>query len=303
MPEAIPLIANPTAGRGRARAKVRAAAEQLTAAGIGCELVWTGARGDVERFVERAASEGREKILVAGGDGSVHEAVNGLLNTASAAALGVIPVGTGNDFAKAASIPLDWKAAVARLAERLGENAPVVRVDAGRMNDRYFANGAGIGFDAEVAAAAARYRLPIGDAVYALALMSAASSGLKTPSMRVCANGNRNAESRMIGPALLVNVANGAYEGGRFRLAPAASIDDGCLDITHAKPVSFLRLLRLLPKLAAGSHTREPEVASLKVRSCRIDSEGPVLSHLDGELQEPADRFDIEVLSGALRLL
>ena len=145
------LIVNPAAGRGRAGKHVPRILELLAQAGVTPELHISDATGDIENLVRSLLASDARTLLIAGGDGSVHEAVNGILGSRSDAAFGVIPVGTGNDFAKAAGIPADWVTATRLLADRLTSNASPRRIDAGRMNERFFANGAGIGFDATVA--------------------------------------------------------------------------------------------------------------------------------------------------------
>ena len=104
--------------------------------------------GDMEERVLAECGAGSSAIIVVGGDGSVHEAVNGILKSGRPTTFGLIPAGTGNDFAKACGIPLDWQEATRLLARQLAGERSGRPVDAGRMNDRFFANGAGIGFDA-----------------------------------------------------------------------------------------------------------------------------------------------------------
>ena len=159
----IPLFINPAAGRGRARHRAKSIRRLLTESGVEFEEIQSSAVGDLEYKVFAAASAGADRIIVAGGDGSVHEAVNGILRSSSQTALGVIPTGTGNDFAKACSIPLHWEDATRLLADRIGSDMPLRYIDTGRMNDRYFANGVGIGFDAKINQIARSNRLPLGD--------------------------------------------------------------------------------------------------------------------------------------------
>ena len=143
---------------------------------------------------------------------------------AGTARLGVIPTGTGNDFAKASSIPLDWEQATRLLGVRIVAGATWRRVDVGRMNERYFANGVGIGFDARITKVARSYRWPIGDLVYLLALLRCIVDGVTTPAMTISAE-----ELTRSGPTTLVNVSNGAWIGGMFHIAPMADNSDGKL--------------------------------------------------------------------------
>ena len=294
----IPLFVNPAAGRGRAGHHAAAICRLLDNCGVAHELIHSTAVGDIEYKVLAAASAGVDRIIVAGGDGSIHEAVNGVLRSASSTALGVIPLGTGNDFAKACSIPLHWEDATRLLADRIGGDTPWRYIDAGRMNDRYFANGAGIGFDAKINHIARGIRLPIGDLVYLIAVVQGVWDGVITPNVRM-----RYDTVDYDGAVTLVEVCNGASVGGMFQIAPVAKNDDGFLDLVFVRPVSRLRIFALLPRLMKGSHISAPEVTCARVTSISLIAEGPVPSHLDGEIQPLQTQFHIEILQRALAIL
>ncbi|MCK5326906.1 MAG: YegS/Rv2252/BmrU family lipid kinase, partial [Woeseiaceae bacterium] len=238
------------------------------------------------------------RLIVAGGDGSVHEAVNGIMAAGGGAALGVVPTGTGNDFAKAAQIPLDWEAATTLLARRIADDASPRPIDVGRMNDRYFANGAGIGLDAKVTRIARSYHLPIGDFVYLIAIFRAMVDGIATPDIEIRAD-----EFEWDGPLTLASVSNGPWIGGMFHIAPMAINDDGLLELLIAAPVTRRRITRLLPLLMRGTHLAERDITHVSVRRLQVRAFAPVPSHLDGEVQAMQTAFDIEVLPGALKLL
>ena len=296
--EPIPLFLNPVAGRGRAGRNISQVAELLGSLGINHYLVKSESVGDLETKVFNAASAGTKRILVAGGDGSIHEVVNGILRSGETVELGVIPVGTGNDFAKACSIPIQWQDAVQLLADRIRSDTPARPIDAGRMNDRYFANGAGIGFDAKVTRIAHEIRWRIGDVVYLVAVFKGMIDGVITPHVTMKFSGQT-----VEGPVTLVNVSNGAWIGGMFHIAPMARNDDGELDLIFVGPVSRLRMMALLPKLMQGSHIEQPEITHSRVTQCQVAATAPVPSHLDGEVQPLQTHFEFELLEGALRLL
>lgn len=268
------------------------------AANVAYCLQTSTAVGDLENQVFAAIESGADKIVVAGGDGSVHEAVNGLLRSARQASLGVIPSGTGNDFAKACNIPLDWALAAQQLAERLSGSARNRYIDVGRVNDRFFANGVGIGFDAKVTRVARSYRWPIGDLVYLLAIFRCMVDGIATPDLTIRSDG-----FEWRGPVTLANVSNGAWVGGMFHIAPMASNNDGKLELLVAAPVSRLRILSLLPKLIRGTHIGAAEITHFSLQRLVVAASEPVPSHLDGEVQALQSDFDIEILPTALRLL
>jgi YegS/Rv2252/BmrU family lipid kinase len=296
--EPVPLFLNPVAGRGRAGRSIRQIASKLDSLGVSHVLVESESVGNLETKVFDAVSAGAARILVAGGDGSIHEVVNGILRTGNSVELGVIPIGTGNDFAKACSIPVQWEDAVQELAGRLRSNTPARQIDAGRMNDRYFANGAGIGFDAKVNRIARDIRWRIGDLVYLVAILKGMVDGVITPQVTIKFSGQT-----IEGPITLANVSNGAWVGGMFHIAPMARNDDGELDLILAGPVSRLRILALLPKLIQGSHIEQPEITHVRLTRCQITAAAAVPSHLDGEVQPLQTHFDFEIMKGALRLM
>ena len=165
------------------------------------------------------------------------------------------------------------------------------------MNDRYFANGAGVGFDARVTRIARSYRAPIGDLVYLLAIFRGMAEGIATPNMRITTD-----RGVRTGPITLANVASGPWIGGMFNVAPMAKNDDGIFDLLIVAPVSRPRILALLPKLMSGRHMGEKEISHETVTRVLIESDEPVDCHLDGEMQPMQQRFEIELLAGALQL-
>ena len=209
-------------------------------------------------------SAGTKRILVAGGDGSIHEVVNGILRSGETVELGVIPTGTGNDFAKACYIPVYWEDAVPLLADRIRAGTPPHPVDAGRL----------------------------------VAVFQGMIDGVSTPHVTM-----KFSDQIVEGPLTLASVSNGAWVGGMFHLAPMARNDDGALDLVYVEPVSRLRIMALLPKLMRGTHIDQPEITHSQVTQCQLTAAAPVPSHLDGEVQPLQTHFEIELLQGALRLL
>ncbi len=292
------LIYNPAAGRGRAARKLAPVCEVFDRLGIAYSAEASTAPGDVEARARRHANDGAARIVVMGGDGSIYEAVNGVMASGSGAALGVIPAGSGNDFAKANAIPAHATDAAELLADRLASDTPLRQIDLGCMNGRYFANGAGIGFDAKVSAIANSIQFPLGDAVYLLAVARGLISGVITPHLRMECD-----EHTFEGQFTLANFSNGQWVGSVFPIAPMAKNNDGLLDLVYVDALSRARVLRLLPKLLKGKHMSEPEAHHQAFTSCRVQANSPIPSHLDGEDQALQTQFDIEVVPGALTLL
>lgn len=294
----VPLFLNPVAGRGRAGKRLDGIVTILSAADFTVDVYRSSAVGDLEQQVYERCIAGAQKIIVAGGDGSIHEAVNGIMRAGAQARLGVIPTGTGNDFAKACNISLDWRKATRSLARRVHDDTPYRCIDVGRMNDRWFANGAGVGFDAKVTKIARSFRWPIGDLVYLLAIFRCMIDGIATPTLTITSD-----DLSWDGPVTLTSISNGPWIGGMFHIAPMARNDDGRLELLVAGPVTRRRVLALLPKLIRGRHLGEPEITHAAVRRVTIEASAPIPWHLDGEVGDDESRYELELVPGALHLL
>lgn len=298
----VALFLNPTAGRGRAGKRLERILRIFALQGVRINAVRSCCSGDIEDRVREHINAGARQVIVAGGDGSIHEAVNGVLSANARAALGVIPIGTGNDFAKACDITLDWEQATGELARRIVTGEATRKLDVGQMNERYFANSLGIGFEAKVTRFARTCRWPIGDLVYLLAVLRCLFDGVATPEMSIVADGNED-DPAWRGPITLASICNGAWVGGMFHMAPMAKNADGRLDLLIAAPVSRRRVLALLPKLLRGTHIEEAEVSHCLVKSVVVSSATAVESHLDGEVQPLQKQFVIKIQPAALDLL
>lgn len=289
----IPLVVNPVAGRGAGRALAERIVAELDRAGLEVEPVFTAAPHHAEELV-RGVAASHERVLVAGGDGTVCEAVNGAMDAPRRPRLGIIPIGTGNDFAKMLGPDRNWRAACRRIACAAGS-----QVDVGRCNGRYFANGIGIGFDAQVAIEARRVRYLRGNAVYFLALARTLLLRYATPQVTVSHDGGVLRQS-----ITLVAAANGRWYGGAFCMAPDADIRDGRLELVVARGLGRAGILRLVPKVLRGTHIHDQAVRVFRTRRASVISDIPLPVHADGEiLAGDATRLDIEILPRALTVL
>jgi len=291
-------IVNPTAGRGAARRAWSTVRAVLEEAGAEVEMRETVGRGHAVELAEAAVALGWPAVVALGGDGTVHEVANGILRASdgrgeTAAALGVVPVGSGNDFALLAGLSRDPALAARRLLG--GER----RVDVGRVGERWFTNGVGVGIDARVAVEANRNRRFRGMAIYLWALAKVLRS-FRPPVIRVEMD-----EGEVIDrPLTLVTVGNGGRHGGGFWICPGAKIDDGLLDVCICDGLSRPRILHFLPKVVRGTHVGARCVHMRRVRRVRITSDSPLPVHADGEiLFEDARELEIEIAPGRLRLL
>lgn len=284
----VTLLLNPTSGRGRAAA-LRERLSQVT----GLEIRVTESAGELTERARRAVAGGADRLLVAGGDGTLHHAIQGLAG--SRCALGIVPAGRGNDLARGLDLPLDPVAAARRaLAGRPH------RIDLGRIGGRLFAGVAGIGFDGEVARRASRTaRLVRGRWIYPCALVRTLFS-FEAPTLSIDHDGGS-----FHGRAMLAVLANGPCYGGGMYIAPRAKLDDGWLELVIVNELSPLRLLALLPRVYRRRDDPHPAVRRQRVRQAAIRSDRPLTFYGDGEpLAEiqPAGTT-VDVWAGALGVL
>jgi len=288
----IHLIVNPRAGRGAAQRLAPAVLARLCGCGLACEARATRAPGDASRLTSEALRAGAECVAVLGGDGTLNEAVNGYIGVArDGQALAVIPAGTGNDFAKMLGAGGDWRAACERIATGASR-----RVDAGRCNGRYFANGIGAGFDAQVALEANTLGWLRGNAVYGAAVAKTLLLRYATPHARITHDGGVH-EGRIT----MLAAANGRTYGGAFRIAPGADVADGLLELMVAERLSRAGIIGFIPHVLRGTHVGRRGVMLVRTRRLTVETEQPLPVHADGEIiDRAATRLDIEVLPGAL---
>ncbi len=207
---------------------------------------------DAERFARRAVAEGCGALVVCGGDGIVHLALQAVAGTHTA--LGVIPAGSGNDFARAAGIPLgDLPAAVATIC-----GGHSVSMDLGRANGRWFGTVLASGFDSRVTDRMNSMRWPRGKARYHAAIVAELAAFRPLPFVLEVDGERREVE------AMLVAVGNGSTYGGGMRICPAARTDDGLFDVTVITTLSRAKLIRLFPRVYPGTHVERREVLTFR---------------------------------------
>jgi diacylglycerol kinase (ATP) len=240
------------------------------------ELCHTERPGDGAELAAAAVRDGAHHVIAVGGDGTVHEVANGLLRCGGTATLGVVPIGTGNDFAKlVGTYRHDPVRAVARLV-----GAVARRFDVGRVLDEYFVNTMGLGFGPEVVRAREAHPSRTGLWSY-IAPVPRAFFGF-----RPCRCEVRARERRAEGYMMMVEVCNGTTAGGAYRFAPEADPTDGYLDVCLIGRVSLPRFLMAVPRVMRGSHTTMKEVSTFRTRELTlVTPDVPLLLHLDGELR------------------
>jgi YegS/Rv2252/BmrU family lipid kinase len=292
------IIVNPTANRGHTATllpMITAAAEAR-----GADVLETRIPGDGTRLAADAARRGHAPIVAVGGDGTIHEVATGILGSGCDVPLGIVPAGSGNDYATAAVLlPPDPAAA---LAVALGGQAR--RVDVARINDGWMLNAFGAGLDANVAwdarALATGRRMPVrGLALYTVAaLRQILLHYHRLPQLDIAFDG----ETVMQGATLLAAVMVGPSTGGGYRLVPAARADDGLLDMCLSRRMMRPKALLALLLAKQGRHTGLREVRLLRGHEVQIRSARTIQIHVDGELLTGRN-FDIRIQPGALQVM
>lgn len=294
MTRQIALLANPTAGRGHAGQILDAVTARLAASGAAVEqLIGDDAEHALE-LARKAAADGVDTLVTLGGDGMVHVAVQALAETE--VSLGVVPLGTGNDFARALGIPAGDPLAAADLVVR---NHPR-RIDLGRTGDSWFATVLAAGFDAAVNERANAMRWPHGDLRYTLAALSVIRSWKPVP-YRLEIEDATGATTVREQEAMLLAIANTESYGGGLRIAAECDPADGLLDAILIKPVSRLEFLRVFPGVRQAKHLTHPAFERICARRITVSAPG-VIAYSDGERLGPLP-LDVECVPSALGVL
>ncbi|MGE5550974.1 MAG: diacylglycerol/lipid kinase family protein [Bacteroidota bacterium] len=270
----VKMILNPIAGRGRGQKVKDDLLAALRQSGVEFDAAFTGQRGAGRLLARQAVADGFDLIIAAGGDGTVNEVVNGIAG--SQAVLGVLPLGTGNDFAAMMGMPKDLRVGLDRIL-----HGPRLGVDLCRVNDRFFASSVGAGFDGEVCYTANhKYRHLRGMAVYILSVLSTI---LSYQPRRVKLTVDGREFDREI---LLVAVVNSRTYGGGMLVAPDAAVDDGLFEICLADKMSPARVALNLPRFIKGNHLSLPEITMIRGREIVLESQTPIYYQVDGEVME-----------------
>lgn len=307
------LVLNPMAGHGASLKMFPQVESALRNAGMEFDIVHTRASLHAVQIAWEAPGQGYERIIAIGGDGIVHEVVNGLLrasNEGETIALGIIPLGTGNDFIKSLPPALspgqsrdEWQKALPRI---VGGNTALVDVGKitgdlpapGHPHPQYFTNGMDIGFGARVAKAVRGISLT-GTAAYLLAIMQVLVD-YNLPHIRVTLDSGQVIELN----TTLTGVTNGRCLGSSFWLTPQADIQDGMLDVVIAKELNRVGILQVIPQIMKGTHVNHPAVSFYRAQKIVIESSAPMTAEADGELPFlEARRLEIEILPRRLRMM
>lgn len=284
-------MANPVAGNGRVGREMGSIRRALVQRRLDHEMVLTRAPGHATELAREAARDGWDVVVAAGGDGTMGEVVNGIAG--SGVALGLLPLGTGNDLARTFRIPRSVDGAVDVLA-----GGTVRRIDLGVDADACFAIIAALGFPSDVMHYTnTHHGLWKGPAKILAAILSLLPS-LCGQSMRVTLD-DRVVEGRYIG----VFVLNTRYTGGGLMISPEASTEDGLLDVVLIGEMSRSSFLCTLPKAYSGKHLDHPAVDLYRSSAVRVDTREPMLKMFDGNVTGVTSPIVASVRAGALPLV
>jgi YegS/Rv2252/BmrU family lipid kinase len=283
------LVLNPAAGRGHAAGHHREISAYLEGRGIGVE--WHATRGTGHAGKIAAGLPDRALVVAVGGDGTVHEVASACVGTGRV--MGILPVGSGNDYVKALGIGTNLGRALEVIAEGM-----VRSVDVGEVNGVRFNNGLGIGFDAEVAAGVAKAPAYLGGFGRYLWSVGRLLGGFECHEARI-----KLGREEIPAETILVAVALGTTYGARFRLTPESDLEDGAFDVVWSEEVSRMEILRLIPSVVQGTHLAHPKIHFARAAEVEVYLKKPVSAHVDGEMLSPTREFRVRMLPRALRVL
>jgi len=305
MTRKIKLILNPMADMGRAWNVARDLRSIVNAYQEGT-ISWSGTvyPGHATELAHQAAEEGYDLVVALGGDGTVHEVVNGLMQVDAARrpVMGVVPIGSGNDFAYANNIPESANQAMA--AALYGDPSPI---DLGLLTDEkgqqtYIDNTFGAGFDALVTINS--HRLPVvrGFLMYLTAVIQTIFFSFSPNQLKL-----ETEKEKWEQDSLMLVLANGQREGGGFYLSPSARTDDGILNYTIAEHVSRPMMFRLIPEFLKGTQERFSQIKTGTFKKITVQSDTPLYIHIDGEIYtnfgSDLRGFRVEVVPNALQVI
>jgi len=284
----IALLTNPTAGTGQAHVLQDKVVERLVSRGMSVDILAGRDGAESVELARKAVADGVDSVVAVGGDGLVHAAVQALAG--SDVRLGVIPSGTGNDFARSLGLPQDPLAAADVVA--LGQARPL---DLGRSGESWFATVMAAGFDAAVNERANAMTWPHGQLRYTVATLAVLPRWQPVPYTF-----DLDGEQRQV-EAMLVCVANTDSYGGGLRIPWGAEFDDGLLDVIIIRPTTKLEFLRVFPQVRTGGHVDHPAFERVRATSVTVAAPG-VTAYADGE-RFGALPLTVECVPGAVSVL
>jgi YegS/Rv2252/BmrU family lipid kinase len=279
------VIVNPLAGRGLGERSIPAIENRLRKANIDFKLMRTERPWHAAELAEQAARAGYDVIVCASGDGTINEALNGLMKARKAginhSVFGVLAIGTGNDFAGGMGIPTNLEHSLNVLLASSRKKIDIGFVKGGDFPEgRYFGNGIGIGFDAAVGTAASKVRWTRGLPAYLIGAIATVFLYYTPPKVRILVD-----DVEIDQRSLMISIMNGKRMGGGFQMAPTSKGDDGLFDLCICETVPKLRVFGLIPHFLKGTQAGQPEIKMRRARKVTVTAiEGDFPAHADGEM-------------------
>jgi diacylglycerol kinase (ATP) len=299
------IIVNPVSGRGAGEKAIPYIQQAMQSAGLDFDIQRTSRPWHAAELTQQAVAAGFDKVVGVGGDGTANEVINGLMLAKEAglgrAAMGMLAVGRGNDFAFGMGIPLGLEAGCRALAQGEKRFIDVGRVAGGDYpQGRYFGNGVGIGFDAVVGFEALKMTRLSGFPSYIIAALKTIFLYYTAPVVRLEFDGQVITQ-----PMLMVSIMNGRRMGGGFMMAPAARGDDGWFDLCIASQVSRARIFTLIPHFLRGTQAEQKPIRMARACFVRASAlEGTLPAHADGEtLCTHGSQLEIQILPAQIELI
>ncbi|MGG2196927.1 MULTISPECIES: diacylglycerol kinase [Paenibacillus] len=267
------LIYNPSSGREEMKRRLPDVLQRLERGGLETSTHATIGEGDATLAAADAVARGFDIIIAAGGDGTLNEVINGMAEKENRPPLGILPLGTTNDFARALNIPRHWEGAVDVI---LQQHTRII--DVGKVNQRYFINIAGGGSMTELTyEVPSKLKTMIGQMAYYM-------KGLeKLPRLRPIELYIRTPEVELHEEVMLFLISNSNSVGGFERLAPDASLSDGLFDVLILKKCNLAEFIRVVSLALRGEHLSDPNIIYLQTNQIQVTSPDYVQLNLDGE--------------------
>ena len=299
------IILNPTADRGNALKRIPLIRELMDGHGLDYEILQTTAQLHAVDLAKQAVRDGFDVVVSASGDGTANEVINALMDMKAekdhSVQLGVLPIGTGNDFAYGADIPEELEDAIKIIADGKAKAIDIGFVEGGDFPEgRYFGNCIGVGFDAETGFVAAGLSPLRGFLSYIVAAVLTAFIYFKAPTLEIEFD-----DKKIVKISLMCSIKLGTRLGGGFYMAPDAKNDDGLYDVCIVDEVSSTRVLGLIPYFFKGTQESQEEVEIIQAKKLKVTAiKGNLSAHVDGEtLCEKGKSVEVEMFPKAIEVL
>lgn len=299
------VILNPVAGHGNGLRVYPEIDRLMAASGLDYTIAQSNQPGKTIPLAKQGALDGYDVIVAAGGDGTVNEVLNGIMQARGVGkphpAMAVLAAGRGNDFAGSASIPEALEAGVRALVEDRRKRVDIGMVKAEKCPDgRFFANCVGVGFDTVVGLQVARMPRWGGYFSYLLAVLKTVFLDNQQPLAAIELD-DETIKQR----SLMISIMNGIRLGGGFYTAPDSKMDDGLFDLCIVRSAGTMRVLALLPHFLKGTQPGQPEVRMARSSTVKVRAEdGPLVVHTDGEIISMQGReLEVQLLPAELDII